>query len=61
MFVSQPSLTLSNAGTVGLLILFLILFFVVLFVLALLSGRLFGLTFSSIAGGQGTIFAKPNQ
>ena len=45
MFVSQPSLTLSNAGTVGLLILFLILFFVVLFVLALLSGRLFGLTF----------------
>jgi ACR3 family arsenite transporter len=61
MFVSQPSLTLSNAGTVGLLILFLILFFVVLFLLALLSGRLFGLTYEDTATMSFTTTARNSE
>ncbi len=46
MFVSQPSITFSDAGRVGLLILFLILFFLVLFILALFSGKLFRLGYA---------------
>lgn len=46
MFVSQPSITLSDAGRVGLLILFLIFFFLVLFMLALLNGKLFSLGYA---------------
>ncbi|MGA9667257.1 MAG: bile acid:sodium symporter [Gallionella sp.] len=46
MFVSQPSITFSDAGRVGLLILFLILFFFVLFVLAMVNGKLFKLGYA---------------
>jgi ACR3 family arsenite transporter len=46
MFISQPSITFSDTGRVGLLILFLILFFLVLFVIALLNGKLFKLGYA---------------
>ena len=46
MFVSQPPISVADAGTVALLIIFLIGFFAVLFVLAVLAGRLFGLSYA---------------
>ncbi len=46
MFVSQPSIGASDAGRVGLLVVFLILFFIVLFALALVSGKVFRLGYA---------------
>ncbi len=46
MFASQPSVGVTDAGRVGLLILFLILFFIVLFALALVCGKVFRLGYA---------------
>ncbi len=46
MFVSQPSITLSDAGRVGFLILFLIVFFLVLFAIAMVNGKAFKLGYA---------------